>query len=476
MNVIDKIIVKYLVSTSGSNKVFFASLLTLMQKREDNSISTAGVTVIDGQLYLLYNKQFIDSILERYGVDKVKGVLEHELLHIVYDHIGKAKKYNRIHKVYNIAADMAINQMIDTSLLPDALPVVTQNGIRWDVPCPVCKGKKEIKGKKCPNCKGRGIINGKLVSPEDYNMPPDKDAEFYYNKLIKESRGKSGQGHSKCPSCGGTGKRKGKNGKEEKCQNCGGTGEGKGDTLDNHERWSKGTESEQMVKEVIKKAVREAYQNSKKLTRGYLPEHLEQAIQDLLKPPTVNWKQLLKQYIGSSIKTGFKSSWKRPPRRVPICDAQPTDSFFNYQDMYKGKTANRTIKMMVAIDTSGSVSKKDFEDFIIEMKGILNVYKCRIDIIHCDATIQKTEQLRPYTKISIDFKGRGGTSFLPVFKEYEQRPDYDLLIYFTDMYGDESKCRSNKSVIWVTTERYNESTKPACGRIVHIKHTDQVEN
>jgi len=217
-----------------------------------------------------------------------------------------------------------------------------------------------------------------------------------------------------------------------------------------------------MVKEVIKKAVKEAYDNTNKL-RGTLPSHLEEAIQEILKPPTINWRQLLKQYIGSSIKTGFKSSWKRPNRRFPFNEA------------YKGKTANRTIKIMVAIDTSGSVSNKDFQDFIVEMKGILNVYKCKIDIIQCDVEIQKKEQLNPYTKLNINFKGRGGTRFVPVFKEYNQRPDYDLLIYFTDGYGDQESCKSNKSVIWVLTQDAHSSFKSGCSndRIVQIQATKE---
>ena len=69
-----------------------------------------------------------------------------------------------------------------------------------------------------------------------------------------------------------------------------------------------------MTKEVIKGAVREAYNNAKKI-KGDMPGYLEKAITGLLRPPTINWKQQLKQYVGVSIKTGFKSSWKRPPRR-----------------------------------------------------------------------------------------------------------------------------------------------------------------
>jgi predicted metal-dependent peptidase len=434
MDLIRKITVKYLVSTESSEKIFFASLLTMMKKQQSKETPTMGVTIRDGQLYLLYNNDFVENIKAKYGFKALKGILEHELLHIVYDHLSKIKKFNRIPYLYNIASDMAINQMIDNKLLPDKLPIETKEGTKWV---------------------------GKLVFPESYKLPVEKNAEFYYNQLMKQAKKqsqKNGNGKGqKCPQCGGSGKDKDG---QHKCPSCGGSGkkeEQKGQTLDDHSQWKNIKENEQMTKEVVKRAVKGAYKNAKKM-RGHLPAGLEEAVNELLKPPTINWKQLLKQYIGSSIKTGFKSSWKRPNRRFP------------FREDYKGKTAKRTIKMMVAVDTSGSVCEEDFLDFIGELKGILNVYKCKIDLVHCDAEIQKKEPLKPYSDVHINFKGRGGTSFKPVFKEYRNKSDYDLLIYFTDGYGDQEDCRSNKQVIWVLTKDGSDPFNPAEGRIVRINN------
>ena len=84
-----------------------------MKKQESTLTPTMGVTIIDGQIYLLYNPEFVDGLIKDQGINCLKGVLEHELLHIVYDHLGRAAKYNRIPMVYNLAADMAINQLIN---------------------------------------------------------------------------------------------------------------------------------------------------------------------------------------------------------------------------------------------------------------------------------------------------------------------------------------------------------------------------
>ena len=148
MNILDKIVIKYLLSTESGEKVFFASLLTLMKKEESVLTPTMGVTIADGQLYLLYNKDFIESILSKYGTEKLKGILEHELLHIVYDHLSKCRKFNRIPIVYNIASDMAINQMIDKKIMPDKIIMRDPKTNKW--------------------------VDADLIWPEGFGLPKDK--------------------------------------------------------------------------------------------------------------------------------------------------------------------------------------------------------------------------------------------------------------------------------------------------------------
>jgi predicted metal-dependent peptidase len=420
MNPIDRIIIKYLISTSVPGKVFYASLLTQMYKQESKLTPTMGVTVSDGQLYLLYNKKFVDLMIEKEGLDSLKGIIEHEVLHIVHDHLSRAKEFNRIPEIYNWATDMAINQTIDKKIMPKKV---------WGF-------DKHNEPKE-----------GQLMWPSQFNLPEDKDSEWYYTALMKNAKKVGGKGKKKGQGQQQQGKGDGQNDPQE--------GDGQG-TLDDHELWKKIKDSKQSIREVSKKAVKDAYENTKKL-RGTLPHDLEQAIQDLLKPPTISWRQILKRYVGASIRTGFKSSWKRPNRRFPTSEE------------FKGKVANRTIKILLAVDTSGSVSDKDFQDFIAEMKGILNVYKCNIDILQCDADLHGLIQLKPYTKVNIKFKGRGGTDYKPVFDWLYKHQEYDLLIYFTDLYCDFVGCKTTKNVIWVCTPDGDDKNVPPFGRLVKIK-------
>ena len=415
-NIIEKIIIKYLISYTTPGKVFYASLLTAMKKQECNQTPTMGVTIDDGQLFLLYNQKWVDTMIEKEGIEGLKGVIEHELLHIVYDHLTKVKMFNRVPEIYNMASDMAINQLIDKQIMPKAVWIPDKDG---------------------------NPVKGSLLYPHLYKLPEKKDSEYYYNELMKNTQKikvqMQGQGQ-------------GKDGQGDQ--------EGQGQTLDDHELWRKIKGSAQMNKEVVKKAVKEAYEYSKKL-KGDLPYELEQQIKSMLKPPTISWRQLLKRYIGASIKTGFKSSWKRPNRRFP-----------NSEEL-KGKVSNRTIRMLLAVDTSGSVSDKDFVDFMVEMKGILNVYKCTIDVLQCDADLHGLSHLHPYSQLNIKFKGRGGTEYKPVFKYLQKHMEYDLLIYFTDLYCGFEGCKSNRPVIWVCTKNGDMNNKPPFGRVVQITKTGQ---
>ena len=128
MTIIEKIIVKYLLNVEDTDKVFFASLLTSMTKQESKLTPSMGVTIINGQIHLLYNVDFVNRVEKKLGIQKLKGILEHECLHIVYEHLNRAQKYNRHPMIYNLATDMAINQLIEEKILPKKVPVIGPDG------------------------------------------------------------------------------------------------------------------------------------------------------------------------------------------------------------------------------------------------------------------------------------------------------------------------------------------------------------
>ena len=106
--------------------------------------------------------------------------------------------------------------------------------------------------------------------------------------------------------------------------------------------------------------------------------------------------------------------------------------------------------VLLAIDTSGSVSDEEVKEFMNEMYHI-HKSGTEVTVIQCDTTIRSIEPYKGDLKINIH--GRGGTSFDPVL-EYlnENIKKYSSLIYFTD--GECSTSVNPKArTLWVLSER-----------------------
>jgi len=219
-----------------------------------------------------------------------------------------------------------------------------------------------------------------------------------------------------------------------------------------HKKWKKGDNPDTM-KEVLKQAIQKAVNETQKSSqRGELPAGLEEYIEELLKPPVIPWQVLLKRFVATTIKAGHKMSWKRPSRR--------------FGEEQKGRIPSRKLALTVAIDTSGSIGEDEFQKFIVEIQGIQRSYKSDVTVLECDADVQKEYKLKSWSKVDTKFKGRGGTSFVPIF-EYikKERIKTDVLIYFTDMYGDFPRFPPRYPTLWVST---TDIDKAPFGKVLQI--------
>lgn len=371
---------KVVINLLSNNGVFYASLLSQMTRIATDKIPTLGVTIRNGRIELYWNPEFLEQLKT---VKEKRAVLEHECMHIVMDHISRSK--DRDPQLFNIAADLAINQLIS------------------DLP------------KDC-------VTLDKF--PNDFKLPPKSMAEVYYDILYKNADKMeitdNGDGTSHVKVKDGNGKVK----SEFDIGN-----------PDTHEKWGQ-SDGADTTHEVVKQAVERAKEQTER-QRGETPAGLEDYIEDLLRAPVIPWWMILRKWVAMRIKAGHKPSWKRPNRR--------------YGEEQKGKLPDRKIAITIAIDTSGSVSDEDFQEFVDEIRGIQAIHKTDIYMIECDAEIQKEYKLKPHTKVDTKFKGRGGTSTLPVFKLVEEKHlPTDLLIYFTDMCVDFPPKKPPYPVLWVS--------------------------
>jgi predicted metal-dependent peptidase len=140
--------------------------------------------------------------------------------------------------------------------------------------------------------------------------------------------------------------------------------------------------------------------------------------------------------------------------------------------------------IVLAIDTSGSVSGRELGMFVAELDQLRALTDCRLTLLHCDAAVAKAEESsgREQTVLpAVGGKrwlgGGGGTSFVPAFDWVAQRlrrgeAAPDAFIYCTDGYGTFPPRAPNYPVVWVATPR----TRAAFpwGQVIRLEEGDRV--
>jgi predicted metal-dependent peptidase len=244
------------------------------------------------------------------------------------------------------------------------------------------------------NCHIEGLPEGALY-PKNFQLPDNESSEWYYEKLKKEEE-----------------------------ENGEGALEGKGELVDDHEMW--GECDDDIIKEKVRNIAEQAIKSQEAKGWGDISGNLAQQIIAANKP-VVNWKREVRYFINQIIMMGRKSTRMRPNRR------------FGYKD--PGSKRDYTSKILVAIDTSGSVSDQELEYFLQEINGMIAHVK--VDLVQFDHEL-KTEP-KPFEKKvkKLGVVGRGGTSFAEPIKLADDMK-YDGLIIFTDCaapFPPKPKCR-----------------------------------
>lgn len=108
-----------------------------------------------------------------------------------------------------------------------------------------------------------------------------------------------------------------------------------------------------------------------------------------------------------------------------------------------------TTRLLIGIDTSGSVKTKDLARFY----GVINRFFAygipRIDVMQFDADIHMPILSLKKAKQRITITGRGGTDFQPVIDYFDQHNEYDGLIIFTDGYAPTPDIPIGRQILWV---------------------------
>jgi predicted metal-dependent peptidase len=172
---------------------------------------------------------------------------------------------------------------------------------------------------------------------------------------------------------------------------------------------------------------------------GHLPGGTGAAIK-ATHEPVVDWKAELQAFIVNNVPSDV--SWSTPNRR-----------FISSGLYLPGAVKENVGPIVVAVDTSGSVSQALLDDFGAEITGLLRDARPEVlHVIYCDTKVHRVDQFDPDdTEVKLEAGGRGGTAAQPVFDHVEtERIDPLALVYLTDLELGDVPTDPGYPVMWVT--------------------------
>jgi len=316
-----------------------------------------------------------------------RGLLKHELLHIGFFHIQCQDEFQN-KKVANIAMDIEINQYIDAEDLPEG------------------------------GCT--------LESFAEYNLPPKAGCREYYKLLMqaKEQEEQSGSG----------GKISDMAGMDDGEQHSSGT------NVPDHGTWKDFEDLSEAEKKLLESQtahILKEIADSVEKSRGTIPGEFKGILERLrhVEPPKFDWRSYVRRFAGGAKEVFTKKLRRKDNKR--------------FEENPGLKIKNKR-HLLVAIDTSGSVSDKEVKEFLNEIHHIHKTGS-EVTILQCDTVIRSIEKYKPNEDITLH--GRGGTNFDPVLEYYnENQRKYTCLFYLTD--GEcSTDVKPKGKMLWVISTR-----------------------
>lgn len=228
--------------------------------------------------------------------------------------------------------------------------------------------------------------------------------------------------------------------------------------LDAHE-WEKAEGMSDKEKEVLAKDIDQALRQGAILA-GKMGGNVPREIEDVLEAK-VDWREALREFITSFCMDKDQSTWRRPSRR------------WIGQDVYMPSLIGESVgRIVVAIDTSGSIGTKEIGQFLGEVRSICeHVKPDGIDLLYWDTRVaqhEKYEQDQLENLLaSTKPHGGGGTSpsCIPKYLA-DKKIKAECAVILTDGYvggdwGGEWPCPT----LWgITSDEVS-----AVGKTVHVQ-------
>jgi len=390
-----------------------------------------------------YGRGFVSELTDK----ELAFLIMHENMHKCYRHLTVWRAlYKENGRLANIACDYVIN-----------LQLVTMDPNETAIAMPRNKETGEL----------IGVIDARFAG---------MDSKQVFDILKEECKGgggkksKPGGGQKSDPGQGEPGEKEGDEGEEP---SDGKNPEGEGNSadgglgtpdggLDTHD-WDGAMDGmNEDEKKELERDIQQALRQGG-IYAGRVGGTMPREIGDLLKAK-VNWREVLRRFVRTSLKDRDSVSWRRAHRN------------FLWQDVILPSILGKRMKhLVIAMDTSGSIQGELLTAFLSEMNQIVkDVGAERIDIIYWDAAIAGHETYKGTdTSIVHRTNPRGGGGTDPdVVVDYmlAKKLKPDALVILSDGYMHSNKTKwagMTKPTLWCILG--NEGYEVPCGQKLIIK-------
>lgn len=438
--------------------------------------ATAGTAYVDQYSRVGLSPWFFEAL----GPFQRASVILHETSHVLYNYFVRLAAMGGDPKIGNVASDFEINTGLETvprvdlsfAIFPQQPPYnfpkfLTQEayyGLLADSGLEMPSNPDS--GAPDPNCPEHGDKSDDSGAPQSSSEDPTGGAEpgegegkgeaaeaapdSGSNPGEADGAGEPGPGGSEC-TCPSQGQGGGKPGAGKsgdtphgESKVCDEATEGRVAAADDA-----GVERASDVEQAIAKSntavrVAEEARQQRAAGNGTMADFLEFSMERMA-PPKVDWRSIFRRLVSRMDETIVRGrsdySYRRTSRRL-------TSSKFIFPGMVEYQP-----KIMLGIDTSGSMGQEDFLAIASEVEGILKSASRTRDQLRVFSVDTVVSNVKPVASVAkLDLRGGGGTDMSVAWKYVNQLPKRerpDLFVLASDSHTD-----------WVSIQKQLELAKP----------------
>ncbi len=361
--------------------------------------------------HFYYNPEYIEHL----NLRETEFVLAHEALHCALSHF--ARREHRVRHRWDLACDYAINPLLVKDGLtppPGSLMDTSFNGMTAEEIYPYIKENEDSE-----TLDQHVYDESNSGGTSDTPPPPRRDDEQGEGESQKRQQSSSSQ------------------------QQPGETPNQQQDEQENGARQPPPLNHDEREVLKVQWQQRLAGAAQQALQAGKLSGDMARLV-DFLLQPQLPWRMLLARYMNGIARDDY--SYTRPSTRRGEPAIFPS-------------LRSAQIDVVVALDTSGSISPEEMQEFVSEVDAIKGQMRARITLVACDDHLAPDApwSFEPWEEFKLprNFTGGGGTNFTPVFdwlNTLDRMPD--LLVYFTDAEGVFPKAEAACPVIWLVKGKH----------------------